>query len=125
MPSSYTLGKNYTVSGLAGATDLVVTQAAERVDVTTRKGDKPIKASDAGLIDETFECTVLAEAATKFVIGKAYPVTLNGSVLADLVCLQANRDETRTGVITFKLKMRRGLESAATNQFDVGPGGYR
>lgn len=125
MPSSYNLGKNYTVSGLSGTTDLVLTRSAEKIDVTTRKGDTPVKAYDAGLIDETFECTVLAEGTTTFSTGKAYPVTLNGAVLSDLICVQANRDETKDGVITFKLKMRRGLESSLTNQVAVGPGNYR
>lgn len=125
MPSVYTLGKNYTVSGLTGASELTVTRSSERVDVTTRKGDMPYKATDSGLIDEVFECTVYAADDTSFVIGQSYAITVNGDALVDAVCMSANREEQKDGVITFKLTFRRGEDAEACNQDEVGPGDYR
>jgi hypothetical protein len=125
MPATYTLGRDYTVAGLTGATDLEVTRSAERIDVSTRAGAKPIKRTVAGLPDLTFSCTVYAEALTKFVIGKGYAVTLNGTLLGTLVCMDANREEPQEGVVTYKLTLKTGLESATANQVDIGPGEYR
>lgn len=125
MPSVYTLGKDYTVVGLTAVTDLTVTRSAERVDVTTRKGDMPYKATDAGLIDEMFECTVYAEANTEFVVGNTYTITVNSVALTDMVCMSANREEQKDGIITFKLTFRRGVEAEECNQDTVGPGDYR
>ena len=125
MPSVYTLGKDYTVSGLTGASELTVTRSAERVDVTTRKGDRPYKATDAGLIDEVFECTVYAGDSTEFTIGQLYAITVNNVALTDMVCMSANREEQKDGVITFKLTFRRGVEADTCNQDVVGPGDYR
>jgi len=124
MPN-YTLGKAYTVSGLAGVTDLTVTFEGERIDVTTRKVAKPIKLTAAGFPDMTFECTVLATGTTTFSIGKAYPVTLNGAAFADMICMSANREEPQVGVINYKLTLKPGLESEVADQIAVGPGTYR
>lgn len=125
MPATYSLGKDYTVSGLTGSSELTVTRSAERVDVTTRAGTKPIKCTAAGLADLTFECSVFAEASTKFVIGKGYTVTVKGASLGTLVCMSAVREEPNANVITYKLTLKPGLESDPDNQLDIGPGEYR
>lgn len=125
MAVTYTLGKDYTVSGLTGATDLTVTHAGERVDVTTRDAAKPFKLTVAGLTQVTFECSVYATNSTKFAIGDSYAVTVNGDSLGDLVCMSANREEPQDGVVTYKLTLRPGFESAVADQIDVGPGTYR
>ncbi len=125
MPATYSLGKSYTVSGLAGVSELTVTKTGERIDVTTRCAAKPIKQTDTGLIDTTFECTVLAENDTEFVIGKGYTVTVKGASLGELICMTANREEPQAGVITFKLTLKPGEESEAANQITIGPGTYR
>jgi len=124
MPN-YTLGKDYTVSGLAGVSDLTLTTEVERVDVSTRKVDKPFKLTAAGLSAKTFECTVLATDTTDFTIGKKYTVTLAGGTPLDLICMTATREEPQAGVITYKLTLRPGEESETCDQVDVGPGTYR
>lgn len=125
MPATYSLGKSYTVSGLSGVSELTVTRTGERIDVTTRCAALPIKQTDTGLIDTTFECTVLAADDTEFVIGKAYTVTVKGGSLGELICMTANREEPQAGVITFKLTLKPGEESEAANQITIGPGTYR
>lgn len=125
MPATYTLGKDYTVSGLTGATDLEVTRSGERIDVTTRGFAKPIKQTVAGLQDITLSCTVFAQQSTKFQIGKLYAVTLDGESLGDMICMDANREEPQEGVVTYKLTLKFGQESEGGNQLDVGPGTYR
>lgn len=123
MPN-YTLGKDYTVAGLPGVSDLTLTRDAERVDVTTRKNNKPLKLTAAGLQSTSFECTVLATDSTVFTIGKAYSVTLNNEVIA-LICTGAAREEPQAGTVTYKLTMRIGEESETCDQIDVGPGEWR
>lgn len=125
MPATYSLGKDYTVAGLAGATDLTVTRSAERVDVTTRAGTLPIKAVVAGLADLTFDCTVDATATTSFTIGKAYSVTVKSESLGSLICMKASREEPAANVIQYKLTLRPGVESDTANQVQIGPGTYR
>jgi hypothetical protein len=125
MPSTYSLGKSYTVSGLEGVSELTVTKSGERIDVGTRCLAKPFKQTDVGLIDTTFECTVLAEVDTEFTIGKGYTVTVAGASLGELICMTANREEPQAGVITFKLTLKPGLESETDNQIVIGPGEYR
>lgn len=125
MPATYSLGKDYTVSGLTGSSELTVTRSAERVDVTTRAGAKPIKCTVAGLEDLTFECSVFAEATTKFVIGQSYAVTVKGESLGSLICMSAVREEPNGSAITYKLTMKKGIASETNNQVDVGPGTYR
>lgn len=125
MPSTYSLGKDYTVSGLTGVSELTVTKSGERIDVTTRCAAKPFKQTDVGLEDKTFEGTVLAEASTKFEIGKAYNLTVKGDALGDLVCMTANREEPQAGVITFKITLKPGVESETANRIVIGPGAYR
>lgn len=125
MPN-YTLGRDYTVSGLTGATDLTVTYEGERIDVTTRKHQKPIKLTVAGFPDMTFECTVFATATTTFSVGKAYTLTLNGTPLEqDMICMTANREEPQAGIVTYKLTLKPGLESETADQIPIGPGDWR
>jgi hypothetical protein len=124
MAVTYVLGKDYTVSGLTGVTDLTLTLAGERIDVTTRAGAKPVKKTVAGFPDKTFECTVLAEAATTFSTGKAYSCTINGQALS-LICFGANREEPQEGVVTYKLTLKPGEESETANQVAIGPGDFR
>lgn len=125
MAVTYTLGKNYTVEGLAGASELTVTKEGERVDVTTRANAKPFKLSVAGLQATTIECSVFAESTTSFTIGLTYDLTLNDIEYADLVCLNATREESGAGVITYKLKFRPGYPSDSDQQAEIGPGTYR
>ncbi len=125
MPATYSLGKDYTVSGLAGVSELTLTKSGERIDVTTRCAGLPIKQTDVGLEDTTFEGTVLATATTTFVIGKAYTLTVKGQSLGELICMTANREEPQAGVITFKVTLKPGEESATSNQITIGPGDYR
>lgn len=125
MSANYTLGKDYTVSGLTGATDLEVTRAGERIDVTTRKQGKPIKQYVAGFADLTFTCSVFATDSTTFSVGKAYTVTLNGESLGALICMDANREEPQDGIVTFRLTLKPGIESPTANQIAIGPGTYR
>ena len=124
MPN-YTLGKDYTVSGLTGVSELTVTRDGERIDVTTRKQSKPFKATVAGFGDMTFECTVMATKTTVFTIGKGYTVTVGGNSLGQLICMSANREEPQAGVITYRLTLKPGLESETADQIDIGPGDYR
>lgn len=129
MPT-YTLGKDYTVSGLDGVSDLTLTIEADRVDVTTRKVAKPFKLTAAGLQAKTFECTVMKKVTDgsqdpDFTIGKKYTVTLAGGDALDLICMTANREEPQAGIITYKLTLRPGEESEICDQVDVGPGTYR
>jgi hypothetical protein len=124
MAATINLGKDWTLSGLAGCSDLTVTRSAEAIDTTTRFGAKPIKKVKGGIPDYTFEGTVFATATTKFVIGDSYALTVNGGV-KDVVCLTANREEPQEGVVTFKVTMKPGVASEADNKLDVGPGDYR
>lgn len=124
MAATINLGKDYTVAGLSGVSDLELTATSERVDCTTRSGAKPIKKYKSGIKDETFTCTVLGKSDTKFVIGKEYSVTLAGTAFP-LICMQANREEPQAGVYNFKLTLRPGVESETANQLDVGPGDFR
>jgi len=125
MSANYTLGRDYTVAGLAGATDLEVTRAGERIDVTTRKQSKPIKQYVAGFPDLTFTCSVFATDSTTFSVGKAYTVTLNGDSLGALICMDANREEPQEGIVTYRLTFKPGLESETANQIPIGPGEWR
>ena len=69
MAVTINLGRDYTVVGLTGVSDLEMTYSGERIDVTTRAGAKPIKKYKTGFPDKTFTCTVLGKADTSFVIG--------------------------------------------------------
>lgn len=123
--ATYTLGRNYTVAGLTGASDLTVTRDGERIDVTTRENTKPVKLTVAGFEDMTLECTVLATNTTTFSVGKSYAITLNGGTAMNLICMGATREEPQAGVITYKLKFRPGEESETDDQIPIGPGTYR
>lgn len=123
MATTVSLGKDYTVSGLAGTTELTVTHSAEFVETTTRFG-KPIKRGKAGIPDYTFEGTVLGTASNSFVIGQGYTLTLNGES-KDVICMNVNREEPGDGTVTFKLTMKPGVASEAGNQITVGSGTYK
>lgn len=125
MGATYTLGRDYTVDGLTAATDLTVSHSGERIDISTRAGAKPFKATVAGFPDLTFSCSAYAEDDTVFTIGKAYSITLNGGSAMSLICMSADRDETGDGIVTYKLTFKPGMESETANQVDIGPGTYR
>lgn len=124
MATTVSLGKDYTVSGLTGTTELTVTFSAEGVDTTTRFG-APIKRVRAGIPDYTFEGTVLGTAANSFVIGQGYTLTLNGDTPKDVICMNVTREEPGDGTCSFKLTMKPGVASESANQITVGPGTYR
>jgi len=124
MPATINLGKDYTVNGLPGVTNLTVTRTADGIDTTTRSGDLPIKRVKSGLPDYTFEGTVLGEASTEFEIGKAYTLTLNGAQ-KELILMDCNVEQPQDGVYQFKLTMRPGVESATANRIKVGPSTWR
>ena len=124
--ATYTLGRDYTVSGLTGASDLTVTREGERIDVTTREHAKPFKLTVAGFPETTIECSVFATETTSFVVGQAYTLNLNGETFTPSpVCMSATREEPQAGVITYRLKFRPGTPLATANQITVGPGTYR
>lgn len=124
MAVTINLGKDYTVAGLTGVSDLEMTYTGERIDVTTRFGVKPIKRYKTGFPDKTFTCTVLGKNDTSFTIGQEYSITLAGTVFS-LICMSANREEPQTGIYNYKLTMKPGVQSEAENQLAVGPGDFR
>jgi hypothetical protein len=124
MPSTYTLGKDYTVNGLTGATDLEVTRSSDRIDVTARGNRVPIKNQVSGLVDLTFSCSVFAKSDTVFEIGKGYTVSLQGTAIPDLICVDANREEPQEGIITYSLTFKQGFASETCNIVEVGPGDF-
>lgn len=123
--ATYTLGRDYTVSGLTGATDLTVTREGERIDVTTRGHQKPFKLTVAGFPATTVECSVFATATTSFIVGQAYSITLNGESFSNFICMSATREEPQAGVITYRLKFRPGSALPTASQVTIGPGDYR
>lgn len=123
--ATYTLGRDYTVSGLAGASELTVTREGERIDVTTREHAKPFKLTVAGFPATTIECSVFATATTAFSVGQAYTMTLNGEAFTGVVCMAATREEPQAGIITYRLKFRPGTPADVANQIPVGAGTYR
>lgn len=123
--ATYTLGRDYTVSGLTGASELTVTREGERIDVTTREHAKPFKLTVAGFPATTIECSVFATATTNFTVGSPYTITLNGEAFTDVVCMAATREEPQSGIITYRLKFRPGTPHETANRVQVGPGDYR
>lgn len=123
--ATYTLGRDYTVSGLSGASELTVTREGERIDVTTREHQKPFKLTVAGFPATVIECSVFATATTTFTIGQPYTITLNGEQFAEVVCMAANREEPQAGIVTYRLKFRPGTPHETANRAQVGPGDYR
>lgn len=124
MPATINLGKNYTVSGLAGVTDLTVTRNADAVDCSTRSGAKPIKTVKAGINDYTFEGTVQGTATSSFVIGQEYSLVLGG-VTKPVICMNVNVEQPQDNVYNFKLTMKPGVESESANKITVESGDFR
>lgn len=124
MATTVSLGKDYTVSGLTGTTELTVTYSAEGVDTTTRFG-APIKRVKSGIPDYTFEGTVLGTSTNTFVIGQGYTLTLNGGAAKDVICMNVSREEPGDGTVSFKLTMKPGVASETANQVTVGSGTYK
>lgn len=110
--ASISLGKDFTVSGLVGASELTYTKTCEKIDSTTREGQKPYKTTMAGLADETLECSVFAEDDTVFNVGELKTITLSGNRQLSVIVMQANRSEPQAGVTTYQLTMRPATESA-------------
>lgn len=125
MAATINLGKSYTVSGLAGVTDLTVTKSADAIDTMTRSAAQPIKVVKSGIPDMTFEGTVLGTVSTTFTIGKEYQLTLGGGTAKPLICMNCTVEEPQDGVYQFKLTMKPGVESETANQIIVGPGNWR
>jgi predicted secreted protein len=107
--ATYTLGKDYTVSGLAGVSELTYTRTGERLDVTTRQGAKPYKKTVAGFGDETLECSVYEPTGlfAGFKIGEEKTVTINGAAITAVI-MSANRSEPQDGVVVYQLTLRPG-----------------
>ncbi len=112
--ATYTLGKDYTVSGLTGVSELTYTRTGERLDVTTREGAKPYKKTVAGFGDETLECSVFEPAGQTggaafagFKIGEQKTVVINGTSI-QAVIMSANRSEPQDGVVVYQLTLRPG-----------------
>lgn len=116
--ATYTLGKDYTVSGLTGVSELTYTRTGERIDVTTREGVKPYKKTVAGFGSETLECSVYEpDGLTPFAgfkIGEQKTVVVNGTSI-QAVIMSANRSEPQDGVVVYQLTLRPG-EALNTNQ---------
>lgn len=112
--ANYTLGKDYTISGLEGVSDLTWTQSAEKIDVTTRKGTKPYKLNIPGLPDKTLEATVYGQKTEggEFEIGELKTVTLKGGASLSVIILEANRSEPQAGMVQYTLKMRPAEEAS-------------
>lgn len=113
MAFSYTLGKDYTIDGIAGVSELIVTDAGEKVDITTRYGTKPLRYTAVGLGKITLECTVMAEAGTTFEIGDTVEVDcpdFDGTALI----VSAPREEGEDGAVTYRLTLTPGTASAET-----------
>lgn len=125
MAATINLGKDYTVSGLAGVTDLTVTRNAEAVDTTTRSGSKPIKRVKAGIVDYTFEGTVQGTSSSSFVVGQEYALVLGGAASKAVICMSVSIEQPQDGVFNFKLTMKPGVESESANKVTVGPGDFR
>lgn len=111
--ATITLGKDYTVAGLTGASDLTWTQSGERLDVTTREGTKPYKKTMAGLVKHSVDCSVLAESEDSFEIGQTVSLVLNGTALSCII-VQANRSEPKDGIVTYSLQLTPGTAPANT-----------
>jgi hypothetical protein len=108
--ATYTLGKDYTVSGLTGVSELTYTRTGERLDVTTREGAKPYKKTVAGFGDETLECSVYEPTTGGFAgfkIGEQKTVVINGTSI-QAVIMSANRSEPQDGVVVYQLTLRPG-----------------
>jgi len=114
MATTISLGKSYTITGaLANVSDLTVTKSAEKIDVTTRFGTKPLKFTEAGLPKITLECTVLAEAETSYQIGGQVSVTCT-DYTGNAIVVNADRDEPDDGPVQYKLTLTPGTASTET-----------
>jgi len=106
------LGKDFTISGgLTNVSDLTLTYAAEKIDITTRAGTLPLKYMAAGLPKITLECTVIAESGTTFNVGGTVSVTSTGYT-GSVIITNADRDEPDDGPVTYKLTLTPGTAIA-------------
>jgi hypothetical protein len=111
MAFSYTLGKDYTIDGLAGVSELTVTDAAENVDITTRYGSNPLRFTAVGLGKITLEATVMATDETTFDVGGAVTIEcpdFDGTA----IIVSAPREEGEDGAVSYRLTMTPGTASA-------------
>jgi len=114
MSATISLGKNYTISGaLSNVSDLTVTRVAEKIDVTTRFGTKPLRFTEAGLPKITLECTVIAEEDTTYDIGAEVNITCT-DYTGDAIVVNADREEPDDGPVQYKLTLTPGTPSTET-----------
>lgn len=114
MATTISLGKSYTITGaLENVSDLTVTRAAEKIDVTTRAGTKPLKFTEAGLPKITLECTVIAESDTSYEMGGQVSVTC-ADYTGNAIIVNADREEPDDGPVTYKLTLTPGTASTTT-----------
>jgi predicted secreted protein len=111
MAFTYTLGKDYTINGIAGVSELTVTDAAENVDITTRYGEKPLRFTAVGLGKITLECSVIATAETTFDVGGTVSITCDDFTGTALI-VSAPREEGEDGAVTYRLTLTPGTASA-------------
>jgi hypothetical protein len=112
MAQTINLGKDYTISGaVENVSDLTVKIEAEKIEATTRAGTLPLKRYVAGLPKKTFECTILAEAATTFSVGASVAITCSDHT-GNLIVVKAPRSEPKEGFVTYKLTLTTGTASA-------------
>lgn len=112
--ATISLGKDFTITGgLTNVSDLTLTRAAEKIDITTRTGAKPLKHTEAGLQKITLECTIIAEASTTYAVGAAVSLASSGYTGAVIVS-NADRSEPNDGLVTYKLTLTPGTASPVT-----------
>ena len=108
------LGKDFTItSGITNVTDLTMTVAADKIDVTTRSGTKPLRHTLPGLAKRTFECTVKAEVATTYAIGGSISLVC-AEYTGSVIILDAERSEPEDGLVEYRVTMTPGSASAET-----------
>lgn len=114
MATTINLGKNFTItSGLTNVTDLTMTRSGDKIDVTTRGGTKPLRHTRVGLPKITFECSVLAEAATTYAIGGSISLVC-AEYTGTVIVLDAERTEGEDGLVQYRVTMTPGTASAET-----------
>lgn len=112
--ATISLGKDFTITaGLQNVSDLTLTRAAEKIDITTRTGTKPLKHTEAGLQKITLECAIIAEAGTTYAIGSSLSLTSSG-YSGSVIVTNADRSEPNDGLVTYKLTLTPGFASPVT-----------